>query len=193
MARTCFTPTASPSGTPYPNYDAPLLATAVCHAKVWDLIGTRFYTGVPDPNDDPFGNHFWSGKLAVMGRMPGVKVFSRALRYRNQVVTLPDGTQSTFLKGEEKGIDVRIALDVIRMATGESSTLRSYSAKTKICRRLQGKSGKSRESRTVGSRSPRRSPSAQRHGTDGASTTPIGFASNALCTMRVSIYEITEQ
>ncbi|MGZ5495030.1 MAG: NYN domain-containing protein [Thermoanaerobaculia bacterium] len=101
-------------GYTYPNYDAPALAAAICAVRGWDLIGTRFYTGVPDPSDDAFWNHFWSGKLAVMGRQPGVHVFSRALRYRNQVVTLPDGTQFTFLKGEEKGIDVRIAVDVIR-------------------------------------------------------------------------------
>lgn len=29
---------------------------------------------------------------------------------------MPDGTTHTFLAGEEKGIDVRLALDVIRMA-----------------------------------------------------------------------------
>lgn len=103
-------------GYTFPNYDAPALAAAICHARGWDLVSTRFYTGVPDPSDQPFWNHFWAGKLAVMGRQPDVHVFSRALRYRNQVVTLPDGTQHTFLKGEEKGIDVRIAVDVIRMA-----------------------------------------------------------------------------
>jgi len=102
-------------GYTYPNYDAPALAAAICREKGWDLVGVRFYTGVPDLSDDPFWHYFWSGKLAVMGRQPGVCVFSR-VRYRNQVVTLPDGTQFTFLKGEEKGIDVRIAVDVIRMA-----------------------------------------------------------------------------
>lgn len=50
-----------------------------------------------------------------MGRQ-GVQVFSRSLRYRNKTITLPGGTTHTFLAGEEKGIDVRIALDVIRMA-----------------------------------------------------------------------------
>ena len=45
-------------------------------------------------------------------------MFSRPLRYRNRVVNLPGGRQHTFLTGEEKGIDVRIALDVIRMAHG---------------------------------------------------------------------------
>ena len=46
----------------------------------------------------------------------GVHVYSRSLRYRNRRVRLPDGTEHTYLAGEEKGIDVRIALDVIRMA-----------------------------------------------------------------------------
>jgi len=50
-----------------------------------------------------------------MGRH-GVHIFSRSLRYRNRRVRLPDGTQHTFTAGEEKGIDFRIAIDVIRMA-----------------------------------------------------------------------------
>ena len=50
-----------------------------------------------------------------MGRQ-GVVVYSSPLRYRNRAVTLPDGRQHSFLTGEEKGIDVRIALDVIRLA-----------------------------------------------------------------------------
>jgi uncharacterized LabA/DUF88 family protein len=43
----------------------------------------------------------------------GIKVITRPLRYRNKCVRLPDGTEHTFLTAEEKGIDVRIALDVI--------------------------------------------------------------------------------
>ena len=50
-----------------------------------------------------------------MGRQ-GIVTFSRSLRYRNRTFTLPDGTQHSLLSGEEKGIDVRIALDVIRLA-----------------------------------------------------------------------------
>lgn len=70
---------------------------------------------IPDPNDDPFWHGFWSAKLAVMGRQ-GVHLFARSLRYRKRVVSLADGTKHTFLAGEEKGIDVRIALDIIRLA-----------------------------------------------------------------------------
>src|SRR5439155_26930110 len=87
----------------------------VCALRAWQLTQARFYTGIPDAQDDPRWHHFWSAKLAVMGRQD-VHVYSRSLRYRNRTVHLPDGTTHTFLAGEEKGIDVRIALDIIRMA-----------------------------------------------------------------------------
>lgn len=102
-------------GYHYPNYDIMKLAVNTCAAKAWNLVQTNFYTGVPDPIDDPRWNHFWTAKLAAMGRQ-GVKVFSRSLRYRNQTFTLPDGTIHSFLHGEEKGIDVRLALDIVSSA-----------------------------------------------------------------------------
>jgi uncharacterized LabA/DUF88 family protein len=105
-------------GYPYPSYDVAALATAVCQAQGWALSQTRFYTGIPDPTDDPFWHGFWSAKLAVMGRQ-GVHLFARSLRYHNRVVNLADETKHTFLAGEEKGIDVRIALDIIRLAHRE--------------------------------------------------------------------------
>lgn len=75
----------------------------------------RFYTGVPDAADKPFWNHFWNAKGAQMGR-EGVAVCTRPLKYRNKEIVLPDGTTHTFLDGDEKGIDVRLALDVISLA-----------------------------------------------------------------------------
>jgi uncharacterized LabA/DUF88 family protein len=102
-------------GYSYPNYNPLRLASEVCRLEAWDLVQVRFYTGIPDPTDNSFWNSFWSAKLAAMGRQ-GIHVFARTLRYRNRTVVLPDGTQHTFLSGEEKGIDVRIALDIIRLA-----------------------------------------------------------------------------
>jgi hypothetical protein len=46
----------------------------------------------------------------------GIHTFSRPLRYRNETLTLPDGTQHSVLVGQEKGVDVRLALDVVRGA-----------------------------------------------------------------------------
>ena len=102
-------------GYSHPNYDVLALATAVCRTHRWRPVQTRFYTGIPDVTDNALWHKFWSAKLAVMGRQ-GVHLFSRALRYRNRKVKLPDGTEHTFIVGEEKGVDVRIALDVIRLA-----------------------------------------------------------------------------
>ena len=102
-------------GYHHPNYDIQKLSQCICNQENWSLVGIHFYTGVPDPADDPMWNRFWTGKLAAMGRQ-GIAVFSRSLRYRNKTVKLPDGSTYSFLHGEEKGIDVRIALDVIGMA-----------------------------------------------------------------------------
>ena len=102
-------------GYTYPNFDVKALSQHICRSKEWELNQVRFYTGVPDKSDDSFWNYFWHHKLAMLGRQ-GVFTYSRSLRYRNKRVRLPDGTEHTFLVGEEKGIDVRIAIDVIRMA-----------------------------------------------------------------------------
>src|SRR5260370_42522073 len=46
----------------------------------------------------------------------GIEVYSLGLRYRNKTGKMPKGSTHSFLHGEEKGIDVRLALDVIGMA-----------------------------------------------------------------------------
>ena len=98
-------------GSPYPNSDVLALGSRLCVAQGWDLSQVRFYTGIPAASDNAFWHHVWSRKLAVMGRQ-GICVFSRQLRYRNHQFRLPDGRTETILVGEEKGVDIRIALDV---------------------------------------------------------------------------------
>jgi len=102
-------------GYDHPNYDILKLAQSVCTSQDWHCAGARFYTGVPDLGDNPEKNAFWTAKLAAMGKQ-GISVYSRSLRYRNKTVKLPGGKSVSFLIGQEKGIDVRIALDVIGMA-----------------------------------------------------------------------------
>jgi len=102
-------------GYSHPNYDVQALSRSLCERCGWELAQVRFYTGIPDVTDDADKNYFWSGKLALMGKQ-SVEVFSRPLRYRNRKVRLPDNTIHAFLAAEEKGIDVRIALDIIRLA-----------------------------------------------------------------------------
>jgi uncharacterized LabA/DUF88 family protein len=102
-------------GYSFPNFDPQKLAACICGLKGWQLQETRFYTGIPDQLDNPVWNHFWTAKLAVMGTR-GIKSFTRKLRYRNQAITLSDGTTCTAMVGTEKGIDVRIALDIVSLA-----------------------------------------------------------------------------
>ncbi|MFO7639379.1 MAG: NYN domain-containing protein [bacterium] len=102
-------------GYTYPNYDVQALAECVCGNQGWQPEEVRFYTGVPSAQDNVRWNTFWSRKLSAMGKV-GVHVFSRTLKYRNQPIALPDGTQRTVLVGQEKGVDVRIALDMVRAA-----------------------------------------------------------------------------
>jgi uncharacterized LabA/DUF88 family protein len=102
-------------GHHYPNYDVAALATSLCTTRGWQLEEVRFYTGIPDAADDAFWNHFWTAKLAQMGRQ-NIRVFSRPLRYRNQIIRLPNGQSHTFLVGQEKGVDVRLALDIVSLA-----------------------------------------------------------------------------
>lgn len=98
-----------------PNYDPLTLAQHVCEQQGWDLKGCNFYTGIPTPEDNAYWHEFWTTKLSRLGRR-GVRIYTRSLRYRNQTVSLPSGTKHTFLVAEEKGIDVRIALDTIHLA-----------------------------------------------------------------------------
>jgi uncharacterized LabA/DUF88 family protein len=102
-------------GYTYPNYCPLSLASHVCNGHGWSLQSIRFYTGIPDPDHDVFWHQFWTSKLGTLGHR-GIIVYSRPLRYRNQEMKLPDGTVWSALVAQEKGIDVRIALDVIRMA-----------------------------------------------------------------------------
>ncbi|MFA5139960.1 MAG: NYN domain-containing protein [Elusimicrobiota bacterium] len=109
-------------GCSFPNYDVQALSRAVCALKGWALTGIRFYTGIPARRDDPFWHGFWAAKLLAMSRS-GIRVFTRQLRDRRKTVMVPDdpafgsmaGKRFSFVVREEKGIDVRIALDMIRL------------------------------------------------------------------------------
>ncbi len=100
-------------GYTFPNYDVVALCREVCSRSGWNLIEMRFYTGVPEPSDPRHA--FWANKLASLGRQ-GVVLFSKPLRYRAEETTLEDGNIHRVRVPSEKGIDVRLALDVIRLA-----------------------------------------------------------------------------
>ncbi len=98
-------------GYEFPNFDVKKLATAVCAAKGWKLTQTRFYSGVPPKTRSPWWHEYWAKKTTRMTRS-GVHVTTRPLRYTEEL--LSDGTYAAIPR--EKGIDVRIAIDVLSMA-----------------------------------------------------------------------------
>jgi uncharacterized LabA/DUF88 family protein len=102
-------------GHAYPNYDPRALAERVCQKQGWQLVQTRFYTGYPSADDNVFWNHFWEAKMLRLTRNQ-VHVFARQLRYRLQTIQLRDGTTHSAVVGQEKGVDVRLALDIVGMA-----------------------------------------------------------------------------
>lgn len=92
-AQNLFNSAKNAFGYAWPNFDPHLLSRAIATAQGWELVEVRFYTGIPEPSDPR--NRFWKNKLAAIGRK-GAFVFSRPVR-----------------SGREKGVDVRIALDVV--------------------------------------------------------------------------------
>ena len=58
---------------------------------------------------------YWTRRLTAMRRV-GIEVTARRLRSRIERVRLPDGTEHDVPVQREKGIDLRLGLDVVRMA-----------------------------------------------------------------------------
>ena len=101
----------------YPNYDVRKLANSICKREKWGVPASiHFYTGVPGEAMSKRWHDFWRRKLDAM-REEGIYVFSRTLR--------PSYSERANISGQmlkqppigvEKGIDVRLSLDVIRAA-----------------------------------------------------------------------------
>ena len=85
-------------GYSHPNYDVKKLTDEICSQRGWELQQVRFYTGLPDPKANDWRTAFWNAKLARMGRQ-GIYTYTRPTR-----------------GGREKGIDLRIGLDVVSLA-----------------------------------------------------------------------------
>jgi len=99
----------------HPNFDPIKLHKAVCAEKGWIPNLVRFYTGIPDKRESSMWAGYWEKRLLWMKRA-GIHVVTRPLRYRKQEIEHPDGTKEIFSTAQEKGIDVRLALDIVGCA-----------------------------------------------------------------------------
>jgi uncharacterized LabA/DUF88 family protein len=101
-------------GHHHPNYDPIKLHAAVCAGCGWTPNLVRFYTGVPDPSESEMWAGYWSSRILAMKRA-GIVVTTRPLRYRKDKVIV-DGYEETVTTAQEKGVDVRLALDIVSLA-----------------------------------------------------------------------------
>lgn len=104
-------------GHHHPNYHTISLFNAICKAQGWENHGVRFYTGTPDFKHSELWNGYWNNRLLSM-RRAGILVTRRPIRYHTEEIELPDGSIYTVEAPHEKGIDLRIGLDLVRMALG---------------------------------------------------------------------------
>lgn len=92
-------------GHHHPNYDPKKLTDFCCRQKGWVNTGVRFYTGVPPENEDHVWHRYWNKRKLFLTRNK-ITVVTRELRYRD--------TENTRI-AVEKGIDMRIGLDITRL------------------------------------------------------------------------------
>ena len=102
-------------GHHHPNYDPIKLHAAVCKEHGWIPNLVRFYTGVPSHEHSPMWAGYWAKRLLYMKRA-GIHVTNRPLRYHRETAYDEYGVEQTIMTPHEKGIDVRLALDVISTA-----------------------------------------------------------------------------
>lgn len=124
-------------GHHHPNYDPAKLHAAVCAAHGWTPNLVRFYTGVPSASESPMWAAYWSNRILALKRA-GVFVTTRPIRYHTETINNSDGSQSVVTTPQEKGVDVRLALDVVsRARRREFNVAVIYSQDQDLCEVVQ--------------------------------------------------------
>ena len=124
-------------GHHHPNYDPIKLHAAVCAQKGWIPNLVRFYTGVPSAIESPMWAAYWSNRVLALKRA-GVSVTTRPIRYHKETIIESDGTQRIITTPQEKGIDVRLALDLVaRARKREFQVAVIYSQDQDLCEIVQ--------------------------------------------------------
>jgi uncharacterized LabA/DUF88 family protein len=101
-------------GYSFPNFDPVKLSKMVVgwrQEERWVLTAVRLYTGIHDIARNPELHNFWNRKLlSHKASDPRVTAFTSTLRYSNGVP-------------REKGIDIRIALDLVKTARKDENDI----------------------------------------------------------------------
>lgn len=97
-----------------PDYDIVALSKALCESKGWELGKLFFYTGMPTHEEQPHWAGYWERKLDRMREQGApVEIYAPPLRYHTDWVRQPNGYMQAYRRPVEKGVDVRLALDMV--------------------------------------------------------------------------------
>jgi uncharacterized LabA/DUF88 family protein len=118
QAEDCF-------GYKKPDYDPLKLAELIVELEPNRVLKClRFYTGIHKASINPSLHTFWNNKLSILKKIVkaklgdnGIFIFTRELKYNDEEVFDKKTKQVKIIKkGREKGINVRLALDMVEFA-----------------------------------------------------------------------------
>lgn len=102
-------------GSFYPDYDPLALSKSICQKQDWELVQVRVYTSVPSVEDNEYWHRFWLNKLRAL-EGAGVVTWWKGWRMRKRPVHTPDGRVQMLPAALEKGVDLKIAVDILQRA-----------------------------------------------------------------------------
>lgn len=102
-------------GSFYPDYDPLALTQAICTKQGWELAQVRVYTSVPSVEDNEYWHRFWLNKLRSLDGA-GVITWWKGWKMRKRPVHTPDGHVQMLPVALEKGVDLKIGVDILQRA-----------------------------------------------------------------------------
>ena len=100
-----------------PNFDPIKLSRAITDMIPGrELVKVHLYTGMHSREENSFWHDYWRNKLRALEDNPLVSIFTKPLLYHDIKVRDESGREFSVRRAAEKGIDLRIGLDLVRLA-----------------------------------------------------------------------------
>ena len=104
-----------------PNFDPIKLSQAITDIMPnRELVKVHLYTGIHSREENAFWHDFWRNKLRALEENPLISIFTKQLLYRDIKVRDKSGKEFSVRRAAEKGIDLRIGLDLVRLAVNSA-------------------------------------------------------------------------